>query len=117
MLSASRRRMARSLLRSVGSLAASLSARFADSRNPGLAFRIFNHANTGAFPASAVLGLATDAEGSLWILLQSRELLRYRSGVFEPIARETGVTAIAAGMRRDLLLVRPEDTMRYVDRK
>jgi signal transduction histidine kinase/ligand-binding sensor domain-containing protein len=86
-------------------------------RFDGLTFRIFNHANTDGFPATAVLGLATDGEGSLWILLQSRELLRYRGGAFEPIAREAGVTAMAPGMRHDLLLVRPEDSMRYVDRK
>ena len=42
-------------------------------RFDGLTFRIFNYANTEAFPASTVIGLAVDAEGSLWILLQSRE--------------------------------------------
>src|SRR6266581_3399337 len=42
-------------------------------RFDGSTFRVFNHANTDAFPASAVLALATDEEGSLWILLQSRD--------------------------------------------
>ena len=86
-------------------------------RFDGLTFRLFNHANTDLFPASAVLSLATDAEGDLWILLQSRELLRYHRGVFEPIVREAGVTAIAPGMNHDLLLVRPENPTRYVGQK
>lgn len=86
-------------------------------RFDGLTFRIFNHANTDLFQRSPVLGLATDPEGSLWILLQSRELLRYRRGVFEPIAREAGITAIAPGMNHDLLLVRPDNPTRYTQQK
>ncbi|MGO9260557.1 MAG: two-component regulator propeller domain-containing protein [Bryobacteraceae bacterium] len=86
-------------------------------RFDGLTFRIFNHANTDALPASGVLALAADREGGLWILMQSRQVLRYRGGGFEPIARENGVTAIAPGALGDLLLVRPEDTMRYAGGK
>ena len=86
-------------------------------RFDGLTFRIFNHANTDPFPASPVLGLATDRDGSLWVLLQSRELLRYRRGVFEPVVGETDVTAIARGVRGDLLLGRPGGSERYEDRK
>ena len=86
-------------------------------RFDGLAFRVFNHANTDAFPASGVLSLATDSEGGLWILTQSREVLRYRLGVFESVARESGVTAIGTSLHGDLLLVRPSDTMRYANGK
>jgi signal transduction histidine kinase/ligand-binding sensor domain-containing protein len=86
-------------------------------RFDGITFRIFNHANTEAFPASGVLALATDDEGDLWILMQSREVLRYRRGVFQPIAPEMGATAVALGRRRDLLFVRPSDTMRYANGK
>lgn len=86
-------------------------------RFDGLAFRVFNRSNTDAFPASPVLGLATDADGGLWILVQNREVLRYRRGVFEPIPAESGVTVIAPDFRHNLLLVRPEDFNRYVNQK
>jgi signal transduction histidine kinase/ligand-binding sensor domain-containing protein len=86
-------------------------------RFDGITFRIFNHANAEAFPSSGVLALATDDEGDLWVLMQSREVLRYRRGVFEPIAPEAGATAVAPGRRRDLLFVRPSDTMRYANGK
>jgi signal transduction histidine kinase/ligand-binding sensor domain-containing protein len=96
-------------------------------RFDGLTFRIFNHANTDAFPASAVSGLATDADGGLWVLLQNRELLRYSRGVFEPIVLDTqdapspvgwsGVTALASGPHLDLLLGRPDNLVRYIDKK
>jgi signal transduction histidine kinase/ligand-binding sensor domain-containing protein len=102
-------------------------------RFDGLKFRVFNHANTDEFPLSAVLGLASDTEGALWVLLQNRVLLRYRRGAFErvpadmggavtiqgngDIDREAGVTAIGRGIRGDVLLIRPLNSMRYRDEK
>ena len=84
-------------------------------RFDGLAFRLFNHDNTGVFPASAVLSLATDSAGNLWILLENRELLCYRRGVFVPLVREAGATALAPGPRGDVLVVRPGSVTRYAD--
>ena len=45
-------------------------------RFDGSHFQLFNFANTPLFPDSPVLGLATDSEGTLWIRLESREILR-----------------------------------------
>src|SRR5215467_5366757 len=102
-------------------------------RFDGLKFRVFNHTNTDEFPLSAVLGLASDTEGGLWILLQNRALLRYRRGVFErvpadvggavtnqgngDVEREAGVTAIGRGIRGSVLLIRPMNSIRYRDQK
>lgn len=82
-------------------------------RFDGFDFRLFNQANTDGFPASPVLGLATDPDGNLWIRLQSRELLRYRDSAFEPIAAAKGVTTMGPGLSGDILLVRPNDPLRY----
>ncbi len=79
----------------------------------GFNFRLFNHANTEELPASPVLGLATDPEGSLWIRMQSRQVLRYRRDVFEPVSPLGDITAMAQGMGGDILLIRPHDPMRY----
>ena len=79
----------------------------------GLNFRLFDHANTEELPASPVLGLATDPEGSLWIRMQSREVLRYRRGVFEAVSSLGEITAMAPGLNGDILLIRPHDPMRY----
>jgi len=82
-------------------------------RFDGLGFRVFHHGNTDSFPASPVLGLATDDEGSLWIHLQSREVLRYRHGRFESISASEHVTAMGRGKDGDILLVGSEHFTRY----
>jgi signal transduction histidine kinase/ligand-binding sensor domain-containing protein len=74
-------------------------------RFDGLAFRVFNQTNTPAFSGTAVMKLVTDSEGSLWILLQNRDLLRYRNGVFEPMLDR--VNTFAHGLQHDLLIARP----------
>jgi ligand-binding sensor domain-containing protein/signal transduction histidine kinase len=53
------------------------------ARFDGLTFRLFDHANSPDFPVSAVLGLTTDVEGTLWVRLRNPKLLRYRSGRFD----------------------------------
>ncbi len=86
-------------------------------RFDGLSFRLFDHANTTGFPASSVLGLATDSEGDLFIRLLSREVLRYHNGIFEPVSALNEITAMAPGIQGDILLFRPTAPMRYLDRK
>ena len=86
-------------------------------RFDGVSFRLFSHSNSEDFPASPVVGLATDSEGTMWIRLQSHEVMRYRSGKFEPVSSLTGVTSLAQGLGRDVLLFRVHDPMRYRDRK
>jgi ligand-binding sensor domain-containing protein/signal transduction histidine kinase len=70
-------------------------------RFDGLTFRPFQQASPSTFPIGAVQGLVTDAQGNLWILLQSTKVLRYHDGKFE-LGREeaeNGITSIAK--RRD----------------
>ena len=86
-------------------------------RFDGSSFEIFNHANIAALPDGPVLDLATDAGGSLWIRMQSRQLVRYRRGRFEAVPQPAEVTAMAPGLRRDVLLVRPGDAMRMNDNR
>ena len=54
-------------------------------RFDGLAFRLFSHSNSAAFPEGPVLGLTADSDGSLWIRFQGLSLLRYREGTFQPV--------------------------------
>src|SRR5215813_2386866 len=70
-------------------------------RFDGLTFRLFQQATPTTFPIGAVQGLMTDAQGNLWILLQSTQILRYHDGKFE-LGRgevEFGITSI--GTRGD----------------
>jgi signal transduction histidine kinase/ligand-binding sensor domain-containing protein len=70
-------------------------------RFDGLNFRLFEQAVPTAVSLSPVQALMADAEGNLWILLQSTQVLRYHDGKFE-LGREEaefGVTSI--GKRRD----------------
>jgi len=53
-------------------------------RFDGLNFHLFQEAIPGSSPIGPVLGLTTDAEGNLWIRLQSTKVLCYRNGKFEP---------------------------------
>lgn len=86
-------------------------------RFDGIGFRLFNHANTASLPASPVLGLIVDSEGSLLIRLQTPGLLRYRNEQFEDVLPatlpDTVVTAMARGLSGDVLLVSRQDPMRY----
>lgn len=91
-------------------------------RFDGTNFRLFNRANPSTLPASPVLGLTTDAEGSLWIRLQSANLLRYRAGKLETplpdlIPAESGVTAMCRGKNGDVLLARANGMLRYSEGK
>lgn len=70
-------------------------------RFDGLHFRLFEQAVPTAVALSPVQALMADAEGNLWILLQSTQILRYHDGKFE-LGREQaefGITSI--GKRRD----------------
>jgi ligand-binding sensor domain-containing protein/signal transduction histidine kinase len=65
-------------------------------RFDGLNFRLVKNASPAAYPIGPVQGLESDAQGNLWILLQSTNILRYRDGKFE-LGRDQaqfGVTAI-----------------------
>ena len=70
-------------------------------RFDGLSFRLFQQAAPNSQTIGAVQGLATDAQGNLWILLQSTKVLRYRDGKFEfgPEQVEFGITSV--GKRND----------------
>jgi signal transduction histidine kinase/ligand-binding sensor domain-containing protein len=71
-------------------------------RFDGLSFRLYNHTNTPVFPTGPVLGLTTDADGSLWIRLPEQGLLRYRGGAFEMVLPRTGGDeAVVTAMGRD----------------
>lgn len=66
-------------------------------RFDGLTFRAFPQATPSNFPIGPVQGLTTDAQGNLWIVLQSTKILRYRDGKFE-LGRdeaEAGITSAA----------------------
>jgi signal transduction histidine kinase/ligand-binding sensor domain-containing protein len=88
-------------------------------RFDGLSFHLVNFSNpTGRSNAPGltagpspgpVLGLITDAEGTLWIRLRSPGLMRYRDGKFEnalPSFKrpESGVTAMSRGTNGKVLL-------------
>lgn len=66
-------------------------------RFDGLGFQSFPQATPLPVTIDAVQQLSTDAEGNLWVLLQSTKILRYRNGKFE-LGRdeaEYGVTALS----------------------
>jgi signal transduction histidine kinase/ligand-binding sensor domain-containing protein len=63
---------------------------------------------------ASVLGLAVDAEGSLWIRLAGPTLIRYRNGVFEDATLKLGmpysnVTALGKTTKGGLLIARLEN--------
>src|SRR5258708_2597634 len=87
-------------------------------RFDGLNFRLVNLKNSTAFPAGPVLGLTADAEGNLWIRLQSSDLVRYRAGIFHDVSpdlprSEIGVTAMCRGSNGEVLLARPSGNLKY----
>ncbi len=64
-------------------------------RFDGLTFRAFPQAVPSSLPIGPVEGLTTDAQGNLWIVLQSTKIFRYRDGKFE-LGRdeaEAGITS------------------------
>jgi signal transduction histidine kinase/ligand-binding sensor domain-containing protein len=97
-------------------------------RFDGISFRLIDHANSPSLPSGQVLGLVVDAEGALWVRMQSPYLMRYRGESFEQIypvqlptpfspARERGATAVTRGTRGDVLIAPPDGPLRYIDEK
>lgn len=86
-------------------------------RFDGVSFRLFDHTVTASLPDGPVLGLTTDAQGELWVRLQSPDLLRYHGGTFKQALPgelpEIGVTAMANGNHGDVLLARAPEPLRY----
>jgi ligand-binding sensor domain-containing protein/signal transduction histidine kinase len=77
-------------------------------RFDGLGFRLFQQFDTSTLPGGAVIGLAVDAEGDLWIRLQGPRLLSYRGGTFRnvlpnPKLVESDVTAMCVGNNGGIL--------------
>ena len=77
-------------------------------RFDGLKFELIQPVNTPLFPAEPVLGLITDAEGSLWIRLRSPKIVRYRNGIFEDALSKLGefdprITTMSRGRDGNLL--------------
>jgi signal transduction histidine kinase/ligand-binding sensor domain-containing protein len=93
-------------------------------RFDGISFRLIDHDNTRSFPPGHVLGLVVDAEGVLWVRMESPYLMRYRGGSFEQMyplelpppfspARERGATAVTRGTRGDVLIAPAAAPLRY----
>lgn len=64
-------------------------------RFDGLTFRAYPQAVPTSLPIGPIESLTTDAQGNLWIVLQSTKILRYRDGKFE-LGRdesEAGITS------------------------
>jgi ligand-binding sensor domain-containing protein/signal transduction histidine kinase len=68
-------------------------------RFDGLSFRNFPQATPTTFPIGPVQALASDAQGNLWILLQSTKILRYHEGKFE-LGREVAEFGITSLLKR-----------------
>jgi ligand-binding sensor domain-containing protein/signal transduction histidine kinase len=79
-------------------------------RFDGLNFVLIEHSESTTVPFGPVLGLALDANGSLWIRLQGPTLLvRDRSGVFRSVTSdssqvESDITAMCTGKNGELLI-------------
>ena len=75
-------------------------------RFDGLNFHLFQQVGPSPAPIGPVQGLMTDADGTLWIQLQSTKILRYHEGQFEPGRGEVefGVTAMARGTNGSVLV-------------
>ena len=77
-------------------------------RFDGLNFRLFSPADSTTIPAGPILDLMTDAGGNLWIRPQSRNMLRYRDGIFQDVmpdldSAHSGVTAMCRGPKGEAL--------------
>ena len=66
-------------------------------RFDGLNFQLFGLAVPSSLPIGPIQGLMADAEGNLWIVLQSTQILRYHDGKFD-LGRgeaEFGITSVS----------------------
>jgi ligand-binding sensor domain-containing protein/signal transduction histidine kinase len=78
-------------------------------RFDGLNFVLIEHSESSTVPFGPVLGLALDANGSLWIRLQGPTLMvRDRSGAFRSVTpdssqAESDITAMCTGKNGELL--------------
>jgi signal transduction histidine kinase/ligand-binding sensor domain-containing protein len=74
-------------------------------RFDGLNFRRVEPASPAPFEIGAVRALLADAQGNLWVLLNSARLFRYRSGAFELSSgqAEDGITALTMGTSGEVL--------------
>jgi ligand-binding sensor domain-containing protein/signal transduction histidine kinase len=70
-------------------------------RFDGLNFRLFQQAIPMSFPIGPVQGLMAEAQGGLWILLQSTKILHYHDGKFELGREEAEAGITSVGRRRD----------------
>src|SRR6266849_2442483 len=68
-------------------------------RFDGFSFLNFPQATPTTLPIGPVQALASDAEGNLWILLQSTKILRYHEGKFE-LGREVAEFGITSLLKR-----------------
>jgi signal transduction histidine kinase/ligand-binding sensor domain-containing protein len=68
-------------------------------RFDGFSFRAFAQATPTTFPIGPVQALTSDAQGNLWILLQSTKILRYHEGKFE-LGREVAEFGITSLLKR-----------------
>lgn len=88
-------------------------------RFDGLTFHLLQHTDSDKLPEGPVLGLALDAEGSLWIRGQGPTLLRYRDGTFSDVLAhlkqpETSISAMCVGPTGDILFSAHENgVVRY----
>jgi ligand-binding sensor domain-containing protein/signal transduction histidine kinase len=79
-------------------------------RFDGLNFVLIEHSESTTVPFGPVLGLALDANGSLWIRLQGPTLMvRDRSGAFRSVTpdssqAESDITAMCTGKNGELLI-------------
>ncbi|HWF48516.1 MAG TPA: two-component regulator propeller domain-containing protein [Bryobacteraceae bacterium] len=78
-------------------------------RFDGIEFRPI-HGQPGTYPFTSVLSLSSDRDGSLWLRLKDRTLLRYRNGaVGDPFYRTgpaTNITAMGRTNQGELLVAR-----------
>jgi len=70
-------------------------------RFDGLNFHLFEQATPTSVALGPVQGLMADAQGNLWILLQSTQILRYRNGKFELGREEAEFGITSLGRRKD----------------
>jgi ligand-binding sensor domain-containing protein/signal transduction histidine kinase len=74
-------------------------------RFDGVSFRGFAQAIPTTFAIGPVRSMAADAEGNLWIVLQSTKILRYHDGKFEIGAAEAEFGITSVGKRSDGTIV------------
>lgn len=78
-------------------------------RFDGVNFDLIEHSDSSRVRFGPVLGLATDAQGDLWIRLQGPDLLRYREGTFQHVllasnGEKNVITAMCIGENGQLLV-------------